>query len=236
MTVSKEIIYPVRINKYIALKGFATRREADKMVEQGFVTINGVKAQIGQKVNSGDTVSIGDSQKKHKYVAYYKPRGFVTHSAQYGEKDVAKSFKDEGLFPIGRLDKESEGLLIMTNDGRVTERLLSPEQHHTKEYVVTTAERIRAGIPGILAKGMDTHVFGKLSPANARIIADNTILIELTEGKKHQVRVMLDELHLTVKKLKRTKILNIKLGTMRPGNSREIVGDELAKFLAALEL
>lgn len=230
-----EITYPMRINKYLALKGFATRREADRLVEQGVVYINNKKAVLGQQVNFGDAVEMrGDSRADYKYVAYYKPRGAVTHSAMHGEGDVADEFSKLGLFPIGRLDKESEGLLILTNDGRITERLLSPDNDHTKEYVVTTQEKIRAGIPGILSKGMDTHLYGVLKPAKAKIIDDCVLQIDLVEGKKHQIRIMLDELHLTVRKLKRNKIMNIKLGTLRPGQQREILGRELEIFLAEL--
>lgn len=233
----QKITYPMRINKYLALKGFATRREADKLIEMGVIFINNKKAGLGQKVEFGDQVEIRqDSKASYRYVAYYKPRGAVTHSAKGGEPDVAESFSTVGLFPIGRLDKESEGLLILTNDGRVTERLLSPENEHVKEYVVTTQEKIRAGIPGILGKGMDTHLYGVLKPARAKILDDHVMQIDLVEGKKHQIRVMLDELHLTVRKLKRNKIMNIKLGILRPGQQREILGRELEIFLSALGL
>lgn len=233
----KNIEYPIRINKYIALKGYATRREGDKLVEIGVVFINNKKAKIGQKVNFGDTVEIkSEGRQNYRYLAYYKPRGVVTHSAHNGENEVTQTFKDEGLFPIGRLDKESEGLLIITNDGRVTERLLSPEKDHDKEYVVTTQEKIRSGIPGILEKGMDTHIYGKLKPAAAKLVGDNTLTIVLTEGKKHQIRIMLDELHLTVKKLKRTRVCNVKLARLKPGQSREIVGAELDSFLSIIGL
>lgn len=233
----KPITYPMRINKYLALKGFATRREADNLITLGVVTINGKKAKLGDKVAFGDDVQLtGETGQKYRYVAYHKPRGTISHSAQFGEEDVADKFKTEGLFPVGRLDKESEGLLILTNDGRVTERLLSPEHEHVKEYVITTQERIRAGIPGILEKGMHTHLYGDLKPAKAKILDDHIMTIDLVEGKKHQIRIMLDELHLTVRKLKRTKIMNIKLGRLKPGQHREIVGKELTDFLSELGL
>ncbi|MEN9852583.1 MAG: pseudouridylate synthase specific to ribosomal small subunit, rRNA pseudouridine2604 synthase [Candidatus Parcubacteria bacterium] len=231
------ITYPMRINKYLSLKGFATRREADTLIGLGVVFINNKKAVLGQRVNFGDAVEVRrDSSAAYRYVAYYKPRGSITHSAQMGEDDVAGSFKNEGLFPVGRLDKDSEGLLILTNDGRITSRLLSPESDHIKQYVVTTQEKIRSGIPGILSKGMDTHLYGALKPAHAELIGDNVMTIDLSEGKKHQIRIMLDELHLTVKRLKRVKILNIKLGTLKSGQQREIQGEELKKFLSLLGL
>jgi pseudouridine synthase len=233
----QKFIYPMRINKYLALKGFATRREADKLIELGVIFVNNKKATIGQKIAFGDQVEIRqDTRAAYRYVAYYKPRGAVTHSAKYGESDVAEDFSSTGLFPIGRLDKESEGLLILTNDGRLTERLLSPENEHTKEYVVTTQEKIRAGIPGILAKGMHTHLYGELKPARAKLLDDHVMQIDLVEGKRHQIRVMLDELHLTVRKLKRNKIMNIKLGNLKPGGQREILGKEFEIFLSSLGL
>ena len=232
-----KITYPMRVNKYLALKGFATRREADRLVEMGVVFINEKKAVLGQQVAFGDKVELRqDKRADYRYVAYYKPRGSVTHSAKHGEGDVAEEFSTSGLFPVGRLDKESEGLLILTNDGRVTERLLSPDSEHIKEYVVTTQEKIRAGIPGILSKGMDTHIYGRLKPAQAKLLDDHVMQIDLVEGKKHQIRIMLDELHLTVRKLKRNKIMNIKLATLKPGQQREILGRELEVFLSLLGL
>ena len=118
------IPYPVRINRYLALTGVSTRREGDLLVEKGFVTINGKKAKLGELVNQGDTVEVkGHTEKKYVYFAYYKPREILSHSAQDGEKDIKSVVHKKDVFPIGRLDKDSEGLIILTNGVRITDRL-----------------------------------------------------------------------------------------------------------------
>jgi 16S rRNA U516 pseudouridylate synthase RsuA-like enzyme len=138
--------YPMRINKYLAHQGVATRRAADELIARGKVVVNGRVATLGEKVNEGDTVEIRDNRapKKLVYYAFNKPVGVITHSPQLGERDVKKSARlGSDVYPIGRLDKDSSGLLILTNDGRVTERLLSPSRDHDKEYRVRVREPLR---------------------------------------------------------------------------------------------
>jgi pseudouridine synthase len=222
----------VRLNKYLADKGFASRREADELISRGLVLVNRKTASLGQKVSGSDIVELKESatKKTYRYVAYYKPRGLSTQGED-GGKDVVSLFEKEGLFPIGRLDKESEGLLILTNDKKITDKILNPKYEHEKEYLVTTRENIREGIPKILEKGMTTSTYGTLKPAQSSLIGENQIKIILQEGKKHQVRIMLSDLHLTVTKLKRTRIMNISLGKLRPGETRELTEKEKQSFL-----
>lgn len=212
----------IRLNTYLRDKGIASRREADALIAAKKVRVNGKIADLGTKVSEDDTVTVDTpSTTSHRYLLYYKPRGIVTQGEQ-GTESVVSTWRARGLFPVGRLDKESEGLLILTNDGRLTTRLIGEKSTVEKEYEVVTKEKIRAGIPLILAKGMDTEALGKLLPAQATITKENAIRITLQEGKRHQIRVMLAELGLTVQSLKRIRIGSITLGRMHPGEVREL--------------
>lgn len=211
--------YPIRINKYLAALGLASRREADKLVEDGLVFINKKIAKNGMLVNEGDDVVVMGSRKQYQYLAYYKPSGLATQDFA-GRKSVIAEWKNKGLYPIGRLDKESEGLLILTNDGRLAREVLSENSKYEKEYIVTVKEPIRAGIPAIFKSGMQTKNLGKLLPARAEIINRTTMRVILNEGKRHQIRIMLSELRCTVTSLKRVRIGDIRLGSLLPGQTR----------------
>src|SRR3989339_742909 len=128
----KDSEFPMRLNRFLALRGFATRRGADKLIENRRVFVNGKPAILGQKVAETDRIEIKDHDTSgYRYLLYYKPRGIITHSPEGDEIDIVTQIKKDhsivGLFPIGRLDKDSEGLMILTNDGRITERILNPE-------------------------------------------------------------------------------------------------------------
>jgi len=211
--------YPIRINKYLRDKNLASRREADKLVEGGLVFINGHRAENGMLVNKGDDVAVKGERKQYKYLAYYKPQGLATQDLE-GNKSVISDWKKQGLYPIGRLDKESEGLLILTNDGRLTREILSEDSKYEKEYIVIVKEPLRAGIVSIFKSGMKTQSLGRLLPAKAEIINRTTLRVILREGKRHQIRIMLSELHYTVASLKRVRIGNIRLGNLKPGQTR----------------
>lgn len=209
----------IRINKYLRDKGLASRREADKLVEDGLVFINGKRAENGMLVNERDRVVVKGERKQCQYLAYYKPRGLATQDL-IGEKSVIAEWKKEGLYPIGRLDKESEGLMILTNDGRIAREILSGNSKYEKEYIVAVKEPLRAGIPPIFKSGMQTKVLGKLLPAKAEIINRTTLRVILNEGKKHQIRIMLNDLRYTIISLKRVRIGRIKIGNLKPGQTR----------------
>lgn len=213
--------YPIRINKYLQAMGLTSRREADKLVEGGLVFINGKRVENGVLVREGDDVVVKGTRKQHQYMAYYKPRGLATQDLA-GKESVITEWKKKGLYPVGRLDKESEGLMILTNDGRFAREVLSENSKYEKEYVVTTKESLRAGIPAIFSSGMQTKDLGKLLPAKANIVNRTTIRVILNEGKRHQIRIMLSELHCTVTSLKRVRIGSIKLGSLKPGQTRPI--------------
>lgn len=213
--------YPIRINKYLRDKGLASRREADKLVESGLVFVNGKRVDNGTMVNEKDNVVVKGIIKEYKYLAYYKPRDLPTQDLP-GRKSVITEWKAKGLYPIGRLDKSSEGLLLLTNDGRFAREVLSDSLRYEKEYSVVVKEPLRPGIIKIFQSGMQTQVLGKLLPVKAQIAGKNKLRIILNEGKHHQIRVMLDELNYTIASLKRVRIGNIKIENLKPGETRPL--------------
>lgn len=237
--MAEEIIFPIRINRYLALRGLATRRGADALIEEGKVTLNGKKAKLGDRVESTDVVEIikdkNHKAKEFSYVVYYKPRGIITHSPQEDEQSIGDISGFPGLFPLGRLDKASEGLILLTDDGRVTERLLHPRFAHEKEYLVTVREKILPGVRMILENGVENEG-DMLTAKRVQILSPNTMTIVLTEGKRHQIRRMLDVVHLTVEKLVRTRVMGVHLGALKPGQSRALKGSARASFLHSIDL
>jgi 23S rRNA pseudouridine2604 synthase len=230
--------YPMRINKYLALRGDATRRGADTLIEERKVTINGRLARLGDQVFEKDTVLIkGANLKKYVYFAYYKPRGVISHSPQNEEKSIVDAIRGQirqEVFPVGRLDKDSHGLIILTNDGRITERLLSPNKEHEKEYELTVDKTITERFVKQMERGVDIEGY-ITKPACAKAAAGTCKLkIIITEGKKHQLRRMCAALGYTVRDIKRTRIMNIALGSLGSGQFREIKGKELETFLASI--
>jgi 23S rRNA pseudouridine2604 synthase len=214
--------YPMRINKYLALKKISTRRGADELVKEKKVFINGKLAELGSKVEEKDNVEVkGAKPKEYKYFSYNKPIGVETDSPK------------EGFFPLGRLDKNSHGLLILTNDGRITEQLLSPKYFHEKEYIVRTSNKLRSSFKNKMEAGVNIEGY-QTKKCKVKIVNENTFKVILTEGKKHQIRRMCSALFQEIADLKRERIMNIKLGTLKDGGTREIKGAELAEFLKSL--
>jgi 23S rRNA pseudouridine2604 synthase len=235
MTTNTE--YPIRINKFLALRGDSTRRGADVLIEERKVTINGRLAKLGDSVNEKDTVVVkGLDKKEYLYFAYYKPRGMITHSPQNDEESIEDAVRGQikgDVFPIGRLDKDSHGLIILTNDGRITEKLLSPNRVHEKEYIVTVDKPITARFLKDMERGVDIEGY-RTKPAKAKEIGHCKVGIVLTEGKKHQLRRMCANLGYTVKDIKRVRIMNITLGSLRARAWRPIQGKELQDFITLL--
>ena len=227
--------YPMRINKYLAKEGIATRRAADELVAKKRVLINGKVAVLGDKVAETDRVELVGSTapKKFAYYAYNKPVGVITHSPQLGEKDIKQSVPMKDVFPVGRLDKDSSGLIILTNDGRVTDRLLNPNYDHDKEYRVRTLEPLRESFKKAMEGGVNIEGY-LTAPCKVRKTGPKSFNITLTEGKKHQIRRMIAALHNQVVELERVRILNVRLEDLKPGAWRPIVGNELATFLTEI--
>lgn len=227
----------MRLNKYLAHQGVATRRAADELIERGMVLVNGKPAKLGDKVLESDQVELVGkaTSKKLRYYAYNKPVGVITHSPQLGEHDIKQNVVRElgDVFPVGRLDKDSSGLIILTNDGRVTDRLLSPTYDHDKEYRVRTLEPLRESFKKTMEGGVNIEGY-VTEPCVVRKTGPKSFHITLTEGKKHQIRRMVAALHNQVVELVRVRILNIRLEDLAPGAWRPIEGEELSAFLSKL--
>lgn len=233
--------FPLRINKYLAHTGVASRREADALIAERKVLVNGQPALIGQSIEERDTVEVVGKTPTKSYLAYYKGRGIITHSPAAGETDIAKRLaKDYGIThvsPVGRLDKDSEGLMILSNDGRITGPLLDPEAGHEKEYEVVVDKPISNMFLRALANGVDIEGYQtKPAFATAHPKNDHRFTLVLTEGKKHQIRRMCAALGYQVQSLKRVRIMHITLDKLKPNQFRKLQGAELNTFLKALGL
>lgn len=223
-----------RINKYLAEAGIASRREADRMVESGIVTINGTIAANADRVKETDVVCVNGKpvyrQKQKHVVAFYKPVG-VTCTKK--DKYAKVTLDDVVKYPVrltyaGRLDKDSEGLLILTNDGDLIEKMMRGANGHEKEYVV----KVNKEITEEFVLSMKTGVFlpeleVTTRPCKISRIGDKTFRIILTQGLNRQIRRMCKELGYDVVSLKRIRVLNILLEPLKSGEIRRISGEEL---------
>lgn len=231
----------MRINKYLAHTGVASRREADDLIAKKKITINGQLAKTGQQVTENDKVEVIGKTKAKSYLAYYKGRGIITHSPAEGEVDIlARLATDYGIThvsPVGRLDKDSEGLMILSNDGRITGPMLTPEAEHEKEYDVAVDKPISGMFLRAMAAGVDIEGY-RTKPATitANPRNDKRFSITLTEGKKHQIRRMCAALGYQIQSLKRVRIMNIEIGKLKPNQYRKIQDAELKEFLKELGL
>lgn len=217
----------------MAQVGLTTRRGADELIKKGEVFVNGKVAVLGQKVTPNDEIEIRTYSPNVPYVyfAYNKPTGIVTVNPGSGEKDILSTTNfPTKVFPVGRLDKDSHGLIIMTNDGRVTSHLLDPDKDHEKEYVVQTDSDYNEFFLEKLSRGVKFETYTS-KPCKTKYLSPDTFSIVLTEGKNRQIRRMVSVFRHFVKDLKRVRIENIKLGPLKEGKFRAIEGKELDTFL-----
>ncbi|MUT67920.1 23S rRNA pseudouridine(2604) synthase RluF [Paenibacillus sp. NEAU-GSW1] len=229
----------MRINKFISETGFCSRREADKLVESGRVTINGVKAELGSQAELGDDVRIDGKrigeQKRHVYIALNKPVGITSTTELHIPGNIVDFIgHPERIFPIGRLDKDSEGLILLTNDGDVVNPILRSEGKHEKEYIVT----VDRPVTDEFIKGMSSgvRILGSMTlPCVVTRIAQRTFRIILTEGKNRQIRRMCQAYGYHVHKLKRIRIMNIELGELATGRWRDLTDEEREKLFHTLQ-
>ncbi len=217
----------MRLNKYLADKNIASRREADTLIASGKVFVNGKKAMLGTQVTETDRVEVRGATKEYVYFAYNKPTGIVTSTPQKGEIDIMHATKfPTTVFPIGRLDKDSHGLIIMTNDGRVTKKLLDPAFAHEKEYEVLVDKPIAKEFLRKMSQGVtittNKDVAHHTKQARVTQLGDCRFSIVLTEGKNRQIRRMCEELGYHVRDLKRVRIGKIRLGNLKLGTYKKI--------------
>ncbi len=221
--------------------GLCSRREADQLIEKGQVFVNGKAATMGQKVTEADEITLKGKTKEKKYLAYYKGRGIITHSpdTERGEVDIAtrleKDYQITDVYPLGRLDKDSEGLLLLTNDGRLTAPLLDSENNIEKTYEVEVDKTVNNYLLSHLAKGVNIEGY-KTKPAKTAQKSPKRFLLTLTEGKKHQIRRMCAALGYQVQSLKRVQIANVELGGLKPNQFRKLSKEELTELFKITNL
>ena len=226
-----------RLNQYIASCGICSRREADRMIEAGRVSVNGTEAVPGMRIKSTDEVRVDGRLLRGALnkvvVAYYKPVGVTcTKSDRHADRTLDEAFS----FPVrltyaGRLDRDSEGLLLMTNDGNLIDAMMKGSNGHEKEYIVRVRSRISDADleyfrKGVRLKELDTTT----RPCKVERLGDYTFRIILTQGLNRQIRRMCKAVGNEVKKLKRIRVLNVELGAMKPGEQRIISGEELEEL------
>ncbi|MAJ97645.1 23S rRNA pseudouridine synthase F [bacterium] len=230
--MTNSIKYPIRINRYLLLRNICSRREADRLITQGKVSINGSVAQLGQQVAEGDVVDVADSAKnrEYRYFLFNKPRGIVSHNPQRDEQSVEDvSGLGNSVSPVGRLDKDSHGLMLLTDDGRIVHAILSPEHGHEREYEVHTDKYIKESDLKKLGRGVDIEGY-ITKPATTERIDDTVFSITLTEGKKHQIRRMCAALGYQVTDLKRVRMMHLPLD-VADGKNRMLTKDEKTALL-----
>ncbi len=229
-----EIRDKVRLNKYISETGFCSRREADKLIEQGRVKIDGLKATTGMKVSKGQSVSIDGKPLKVEnelvYIALNKPVGITCTTESKIKGNIVDFINHEKrIFPIGRLDKDSQGLIFMTNDGDIVNKILRAGNNHEKEYIVT----VNKPITHEFIKGMSNGVpiLGTVTKkCLVKKESKNSFRIILTQGLNRQIRRMCEYFGYEVKKLERIRIMNVSLGNLKMGSWRYLTKKELAEI------
>ncbi len=236
---------PIRLQKFLSLCGVASRRKAEELILQGKVKINGKPAILGDNVTDKDKVFVNGKRivaprTKYRYIMLHKPRGFITTmSDEKGRKCVAELVRDVGerVYPVGRLDKDSEGMLIFTNDGEFANKIMHPRNSIYKIYRVTvrpsiTEEQIEKLETGIEIDGRKT------APAIVHVLVQdkeqNRVVLEmiLHEGKNREIRKMCEAVGLEVARLKRTQIGGVKMGMLKQGAWRDLTEKEVKNLLA----
>ncbi len=226
----------MRLNKYISETGVCSRREADQWIEAGRVTLNGIRAQLGLKVEANDEVRVDGeligAKREPSYIARNKPAG-VTCTTETQVQDNIVDFigHPERIFPVGRLDKDSEGLILLTNDGDIVNEILRSENEHEKEYLVRLNRPITDLSLTLLASGV--KIMGVMTkPCRVMRVGQDGLRIILTQGLNRQIRRMCSALGYRVERLRRVRIIDIDLGTLAPGEWRYLSEAEIAGLTA----
>ncbi|WP_332649109.1 23S rRNA pseudouridine(2604) synthase RluF [Lysinibacillus sp. 54212] len=228
----------MRINKFLSEAGIVSRRGADKWIEDGHVTINGVLATVGSKVTEGDSVCVDGKpvQKEEQlvYIALNKPVGITSTTERHIKGNVV-DFVNHPLriFHIGRLDKDSEGLLLLTNDGDIVNEILRAEHHHEKEYVVQVDKPITETFLRNMAAGVEI-LDTKTLPCRVEKVSNTVFKIILEQGLNRQIRRMCSALGYSVRRLQRIRIMNIHLGNLKVGQWRDLTEKERSELFQLL--
>lgn len=231
-----------RLNKFISDSGFCSRREADKFIEKKRVTINGKMPELGTKVLPGDVVkvdgrvigAVAENKSDRIYIAYNKPIGITCTTERHVRGNIIDAIGHrERIFPIGRLDKPSEGLIFLTSDGDIVNKILRAENAHDKEYVVTVNKPISERFVTRMSKGVP--ILGTITkPCVVTAKSKFVFSIILTQGLNRQIRRMCEYLGYEVTKLKRTRIMSVELAGLKPGTWRDLTAEEMAEINSAV--
>ena len=232
----------VRLNKFLSEKGICSRREADRLVDEGRVMVNGVCAVMGQKVSSADEIvvdgkKVSTKQVKPVLIAVNKPAGIVCTTARFeGEKNIVDMVKyPTRIYPIGRLDKESEGLILMTNLGDLANEISKASNSHEKEYVVTVNNQVTESFLDKMRRGMHLEELNAdTMPCVCTKTGNREFHIILKQGLNRQIRRMCAACGYRVETLKRIRIMNIHLGNIPQGNFRNVTDAEFDKLIKTL--
>lgn len=234
---------PKRLNKFISESGFCSRREADKLISANRVTINGEVPELGTKVMPGDKVAVDgkaiaampSNKSDRVYIAYNKPIGITCTTERHVKGNIIDAIKHkERIFPIGRLDKPSEGLIFLTSDGDIVNKILRAENAHEKEYVVTVDKPISERFVSRMSRGVP--ILGTITkPCKVTMQSKFVFRIILTQGLNRQIRRMCEYLGYEVTKLKRTRIMNVSISGLRPGQWRDLTQEEMKDINSAVK-
>jgi 23S rRNA pseudouridine2604 synthase len=228
----------MRLNKYISETGISSRREADSWIEQGRVTVNGQRAELGTQVNEGDEVRVngrlvGAQKKRRVYIALNKPVGITCTT----ERHIAGNIVDfvghpQRIFPVGRLDKDSDGLILLTSNGDIVNEILRSENNHEKEYLVTVDRPVSdEALAGMAAGVRLPELDVTTKPCKVSRAGKNVFRIVLTQGLNRQIRRMCEVFDYKVRRLQRVRIINITLGDLKIGKWRDLTEAELRGLL-----
>lgn len=234
----------MRLNKLISDSGLCSRREADELIEAGRVTVNGVVAELGQLLVEGEVVLVDGHElpkrkrragRRHVYIALNKPVGIICTTDESVSGNIVEHVgHEQRIFPIGRLDKDSEGLILLTSNGDIVNQILRSENHLEKEYLVAVNKPVESDFLAGMAKGVRIH--GQLTqPCRTARLAKFGFRIILTQGLNRQIRLMSAAFGYRVKQLCRVRIGQIQLGTLKPGRWRNLTDAELATILPRRE-
>lgn len=230
----------MRINKFISETGICSRREADKWIEAGRVTINGRIAELGSQAEVGDDVRVDGNQlgvkKPHIYIVLNKPVGITCTTERHIHGNIIDYVNHtERIFPVGRLDKDSEGLILLTNNGDIVNQILRAENSHEKEYIVTVDRQVTPQFLEFMSRGVE--IIGTITkPCEVVPISDYVFRIILTQGLNRQIRRMCSAFDYQVRRLQRVRIMHIPIDGLKTGAWRELKSIELKQLLSAIEV